>query len=132
MYMDAYEKGVIDKFEVLKKTEIFDMQGVLERTDTVTQLQQQLEQAQEAIKDLQGDLQTREREVYHAKQRAELEKFKAQLDSTSTKAKAAGTVFEKRLNDATGQIGKEVREASKPEVKTPSPPKKKSRGARKT
>jgi len=132
MYMDSYEKGIIDKVEVLKKTEVFDMQGVLERTDLVTQLQQQLEQAQETIKDLQGDLQTREREVYHAKQRAELEKFKAQLDSTSTKAKAAGTVFEKRLNDATGQIGKEVREASKPEVKTPSPPKKKSRGARKT
>ena len=130
MYMDAYEKGIIDKFEVLKKTEVFDMQGVLERTDEVTQLQQQLQQAQEAIKDLQGDLQTREREVYHAKQRAELEKFKAQLDSTSNKAKAAGTVFEKRLNDATGQISKEVREASKTETKSPSPPK--SQGARKS
>ena len=63
---------------------------------------------------MQGDLQTREREAYHAKQRAELEKFKAGLDGTSTKASAAGTVFEKRLDDALGQIKKEVRDASKP------------------
>ena len=35
MYMDAYEKGIIDKQEVLKKTEVFDMEGVLTRTDIV-------------------------------------------------------------------------------------------------
>ena len=124
MYMDAYEKGIIDKLEVLKKTEVFDMEGVLERTDTIQQLQGQLKQAQESIKKLQGDLQTREREAFHAKQRAEIEKFKAGLDSTSTKAKAAGTVFEKRLDDAMGQIKKEVREASQKSVKNGSPPKK--------
>ena len=67
------------------------------------------------VKDLEGDIQTREREVYHAKQKAELEKFKADLDAQSNKAKAAGTLFEKRLQDATGQISKEVREASKDE-----------------
>jgi len=124
MYMDAYEKGIIDKMEVLKKTEVFDMEGVLERTDLIQKLQTQLKQAQESIKKLQGDLQTREREAYHAKQKAELEKFKAGLDSTSNKAKAAGTVFEKRLDDAMGQIKKEVREASKDEAKKSTPSKK--------
>ena len=124
MYMDAYEKGIIDKLEVLKKTEVFDMEGVLERTDMIQQLQSQLQSAQESIKKLQGDLQTREREASHAKQRAEIEKFKANLDTTSTKAKAAGTVFEKRLDDAMGQIKREVREASLKEVKNGSPSKK--------
>tara|TARA_R100001530_G_scaffold103843_1_gene72274 strand:+ start:534 stop:2708 length:2175 start_codon:yes stop_codon:yes gene_type:complete len=127
MYMDAYEKGIIDKLEVLKKTEVFDMEGVLERTDVIQQLQGQLQTAQESIKKLQGDLQTREREAFHAKQRAEIEKFKADLDSTSTKAKAAGTVFEKRLDDAMGQIKREVREASLKEskkIKNGSPSKK--------
>lgn len=124
MYMDAYEKGIIDKLEVLKKTEVFDMEGVLERTDTIQKLEGALKQAQESIKKLQGDLQTREREAYHAKQKAELEKFKAGLDSTSNKAKAAGTVFEKRLDDAMGQIKKEVREASKDETKKGTPSKK--------
>jgi len=113
LYMDAYKNGIIDKQEVLKKTEVFDIEGVLQRTDAIAQLQQQLQSATQTIKKLQGDLQTREREVYHAKQKAEIEKFKGDLDSTSTKAKAAGTIFEKRLDDALGQVQKEVREASK-------------------
>ena len=115
LYMDAYKNQIIDRQEVLKKTEVFDVEGVMQRTDYIGQLEQQLEQLQEQIKDLEGDIQTREREVYHAKQKAELEKFKADLDSQSNKAKAAGTLFEKRLQDATGQISKEVREASKDE-----------------
>ena len=109
MYMDAYEKGIIDKKEVLKKTEVFDMEGILERTDLVGQLQGQVKQQQETIKKLQGDMQTREREVYHAKQRAELEKFKSGLDKTSTQSKSAGRLFEKRLDDALGQVKSEVR-----------------------
>jgi len=109
MYMDAYEKGIIDKKEVLKKTEVFDMEGILERTDIVGQLQGQVKQQEEQIKKLKGDMQTREREVYHAKQRAEIEKFKADLDKTSTQSKSAGRLFEKRLDDALGQVKSEVR-----------------------
>lgn len=109
LYMDAYRNGIIDKQEVLKKTEVFDMEGVLERTDVVQQLTQQLEQSKETIKKLQGDMQTREREVYHAKQRAEIEKFKADLDKTKVESKASSKLFEKRLDDALGQAKSEVR-----------------------
>ena len=56
-------------------------------------------------------MQTREREVYHAKQRAELEKFKAGLDKTSGQSKMAGKLFEKRLDDALGQVKSEVRKS---------------------
>ena len=126
MYMDAYEKGIIDKQEVLKKTEVFDMQGVMQRTDLIGQLQQQMEQASETIKQLQGDLQTREREIYHAKMKAEIEKSKADLKSTSNKAKMSGTLFEKRLDDALGQVKKEVAEViSKKQDSPSSRPKKK-------
>ena len=118
LYMDAYKNGIIDRNEVLKKTEVFDMEGVMQRTDMIDKLTGQLKQATTEIKKLKGDLQTREREVYHAKQKAELEKFKSDLDSTSTKAKAAGTVFEKRLGDAIGSVQKEVREASKDKTKS--------------
>jgi len=127
MYMDAYEKGVIDKQEVLKKTEVFDVEGVMQRTDVIGQLQQELQSSQEQIKKLQGDLQTREREAYHAKQKAELEKWKADLDSTSTKAKAAGTVYEKRLDDALGEIKKIVRETGKKDSTSSSPKKSSSK-----
>lgn len=116
MYMDAYKNGIIDNVEVLKKTEVFDMEGVMERKDQVTQLSQALKNAQEEIKKLRGDMQTREREVYHAKQRAEIEKFKSELDRTSTQTKMSSRLFEKRLDDAMGQVKQGIRESNqKPE-----------------
>tara|TARA_R110000824_G_scaffold242507_2_gene431199 strand:+ start:816 stop:3002 length:2187 start_codon:yes stop_codon:yes gene_type:complete len=126
MYMDAYEKGIIDKQEVLKKTEVFDMEGILQRTDLIQQLQQQLEQATETIKSMQGDLQTREREVYHAKMKAEIEKTKSDLKATSNRAKMSGTLFEKRLDDAMGTVKKSVAEAAK-DSPSSSPQKKQSK-----
>ena len=112
-YMDAYSKGIVDRTEVLKKTEVFDMEGVLQRTDTIQQLEQQLEQAQEQIKDLQGDMQTMTRENVHLKQKVEVEKFKGELDSTSNKAKLAGSLFEKRLQDNLSMISKDIQDATK-------------------
>tara|TARA_A100001391_G_scaffold64315_1_gene40245 strand:+ start:4437 stop:6602 length:2166 start_codon:yes stop_codon:yes gene_type:complete len=109
LYMDAYKNGIIDKQEVLKKTEVFDMEGVLKRTDVVGQLQQKVQSQEEQIKKLKGDMQTREREVYHAKQRAEIEKFKSELDKTQAQSKASAKMFEKRLDDALGQAKGEVR-----------------------
>ena len=128
MYMDAYEKGIIDKQEVLKKTEVFDMEGVMQRTDLIDQLKGQLEQATETIKSMQGDLQTREREIYHAKMKAEVEKTKSSLKGTENRAKMSGTLFEKRLDDALGQVKKEVADAaSKPGSPSSSPKKKQSK-----
>ena len=85
------------------------MEGVLQRTDVVGQLQQKVQSQEEQIKKLKGDMQTREREVYHAKQRAEIEKFKSELDKTQTQSKASAKMFEKRLDDALGQAKGEVR-----------------------
>ena len=87
IYMEAFQLGLVDRVEALKKTDIFDKEGVLKRIDENTQLRQQLEQAQEQIKDLSGDLQTASRETKHAKERAELEKTKGKLKSMETDAK---------------------------------------------
>jgi hypothetical protein len=124
-YMDAYQKGIVDRTEVLKKTEVFDMEGVLQRTDTITQLEQQLEEAQEAIKDLEGDMQTMTRENVHLKQKVEVEKFKGELDATSNKAKMAGTLFERRLDDNLSMLSKELQDAAK--EKQPGSPSKASK-----
>tara|TARA_R100000234_G_scaffold57741_1_gene34904 strand:- start:206 stop:2413 length:2208 start_codon:yes stop_codon:yes gene_type:complete len=118
-YMDAYQKGLIDKREVLKKTEVFDMEGVLQRTDVITQLQQQLQAAQESIKKLQGDLQTRDREAVNLRKRVEVEKFKADLDKLENKAAASGTLYEKRLDDNLATIKRQISDASK-ETSSPS------------
>tara|TARA_R110002012_G_scaffold133135_5_gene286317 strand:+ start:748 stop:2952 length:2205 start_codon:yes stop_codon:yes gene_type:complete len=112
-YMDAYQKGIIDRQEVLKKTEVFDMEGVMERTDIIAKLQSQLEQAGQQIKELKGDMQTRDREAINLRKKVEVEKFKGGLDGVSNKAKAAGTVYEKRLDDNLATIKSQIREASK-------------------
>ena len=119
-YMEAYKAGLIDKQEVLKKTEIFDMEGVLQRTDVIAQLQQQLKAATEQLKKLSGDMQTLTRENVHLKQKVEVEKFKTSLDSVENKAKAAGTLFDHRLKDQMGLVEKEVRDAAKQASKPPS------------
>ena len=74
--MEAFQAGLIDKTEALKKSEIFDKEGVLTRTDEVGKLQAMLQQAQEQIKQLSGDLQTAHREAIAARKRTEVEKFK--------------------------------------------------------
>ena len=118
-YMDAYSKGLIDRQEVLKKTEIFDMEGVMQRTDEVGKLQQALQSAQEQIEKLQGDMQTRDREAINLRKRIEVEKFKADLDQVSNKAKAAGTVYEKRLDDSLSTVKQQIKDVVK---ETSSPP----------
>ena len=111
-YMDAYSKGLIDRQEVLKKTEVFDMEGVLQRIDEITKLQQMVKGQQEEIKKLKGDLQTRDREAVNLRKKAEVEKFKTDLNSVSNKAKAAGTVYEKRLDDSLSTVKTQIKDAA--------------------
>ena len=81
------------------------------------------EQANEMIKKLQGDMQSRDRENVNLKQRVEVEKFKADLDKVSNRAQAAGTIYEKRLDDATSEMASEVRRTRKEAGKTKDTPK---------
>ena len=118
-YMDAYQKGIIDRQEVLKKTEVFDMEGVMERTDIIAKLQQALEQAQEENKRLRGDMQTRDREAVNLRKRVEVEKFKTDLGDISSKAKSAGTLYEKRLDDSLATIKTQIRDSAK-QLSSPS------------
>ena len=100
VYMQAYQSGLIDKVEALKKTDIFDKEGVLSRTDQIMQLQQALGQAQEQIKKVSGDLQTAHRESIQARKRTEVEKFKAELKGQSLESKTANKLSVDRLKDA--------------------------------
>jgi regulator of replication initiation timing len=117
-YMDAYQKGIVDRIEVLKKTEVFDMEGVLQRTDQIAKLQQQLQQSVQEIKKLRGDLQTRDREAVNLRKRIEVEKFKTQLDGVSNKAKSAGTLYEKRLDDNLAVIKRDIADSIQKETST--------------
>jgi hypothetical protein len=100
IYMEAYQAGLIDRTEALMKTDIFDKEGVLQRMDIVQQLQSQLQQAQEQIKNLSGDLQTAHRESIASRKRTEVEKFKGKLKEAELDTKSASKEQVSKLTNA--------------------------------
>ena len=89
VYLEAYQLGIVDKLEVLKKNpEIFDKEGVMQRTGEIQQLQAINAQLQQQLKELQGDLQTARRESVADRKRVEVQKFKSKLGNVAADAKA--------------------------------------------
>jgi hypothetical protein len=130
-YKDAFQLGLIDRQEVLKKTEVFDAEGVQQRMDTIAKLQGALQGAQEEVKKLKGDLQTRDREAINLRKKAEIEKFKADLDKLGNKSSAASTLYEKRLDDVLASVKRQISDGMKEDKKPASPSSKKKKKAKK-
>ena len=103
-YMQMYQMGLIDQTEVLKKTELVDIEGVMERAGQMQQMMAQLQGLQEELKKVKGDLQTATREEVHAKKRLEVEKFSGDLDKISNRADMAASLYKARLNDAKSNL----------------------------
>ena len=105
-YKDAYQIGMIDQPEALKKTEIFDREGVLNRMDKMKALSGQVEQLTEELKQVTGDLQTAQRESTHDRKRVEVEKFKTDLNTLMAKLEAGGELDAKKLElEVKGLLG---------------------------
>ena len=100
IYMEAYQAGLIDRNEAVKKTEIFDKEGILQRTDEMTKLQQYVQQLEDQLKNVTGDLQTAHRESISARKRTEVEKFKGKLKETELEQKSGTKLSLGRLRDA--------------------------------
>ena len=117
VYMEAYQAGLIDKVEALKKTEIFDKEGVLQRTDLIAQLQQQLQGAQEQIKKLSGDLQTAHRESVQARKKVEVVKFQGKLKEQEYDSKTQNKASIDKLSSAVKLESEKLRLATDAEKK---------------
>ena len=87
LYLEAFRMNLVDDVEVLKKTEIFDKEGVLQRKGRMAQMQSYIAQLENQVKKLSGDLQTTDREMVSARKRAETEKFKTKLDEVVNQKK---------------------------------------------
>lgn len=107
-YKELYSLGVIDQVELLKQTDVADMEGVLERAGQMQQMQSQMQNAQEEIKKLKGDLQTAQRESLHDRKRVELKDFEVKLAKLEADMKAASQLYKHRTNDHLKQIKDEV------------------------
>jgi uncharacterized membrane protein YgcG len=88
LYLEAYQMGVIDQIEALKKLEIFDLQGVIQRSSLFAKMQEYIAQLEQQVKDLGGDLQTATRARLNAEIKAVKEKVIRQLNEIVVNAKA--------------------------------------------
>ena len=104
-YRDMYRDQIIDRVEVLKKTDVFDIEGVLQRIDTIEQLQAALEQSQEEIKQLKGDMQTRDRELFHTKLNAAVNQEAFKAKEQTLEQKKANELYTARLGDTLKNAG---------------------------
>ena len=109
-YQEMYQAGLIDQVEVLKKSELVDVEGVLQRSGQMKQMQQQMQAMEQELKQVKGDLQTATREELHAKKRLEVEKFSSGLDKVKNRAEAATTMYQTRLADVEQNLINSARE----------------------
>lgn len=117
-YMELYEKGILrDDETILRETDIRDIDEVLARSSAIAQLSAENESLKQKVKEQEGDIQTRERELFHSKQETEIEKFKNKLgqkgadhtaDLKITKARTEDLLTKLKSDMATSsQVGKE-------------------------
>ena len=107
-YMQLFSSGLIDQVEVLKQTDVADMEGVLERAGQMQQLQGQVQAQQDEIKKLKGDLQTAQRESLHDRKRVEVKEFEKKLAKAEAKVEMAQKLYTTRLADELKMAKEEV------------------------
>ena len=115
-YMELYKSGLIDQTEVLKQTDVADMEGVLERAGQMQKLQGQVQQQTEQIKKLKGDLQTAQRESIHDRKRVEVKEFEKKLAKAEAKAEMATQLYKERASDELKKLREEVKKATNTKV----------------
>tara|TARA_R110000824_G_scaffold107621_5_gene253996 strand:+ start:396 stop:2414 length:2019 start_codon:yes stop_codon:yes gene_type:complete len=100
VYLESYKLGIVDKVEVLKKNpEIFDKEGILQRTDEKQQMMSQIQGLQQQVQTLQGDLQTAQRESVADRKRVAVEKTKSRLSEIAADAKADRRVESNKMQN---------------------------------
>tara|TARA_R110000824_G_scaffold43167_3_gene126645 strand:+ start:2059 stop:4077 length:2019 start_codon:yes stop_codon:yes gene_type:complete len=120
VYMEAFRMGIVDKTEVLKKNpEIFDKESIMRRTEEKALLQRQIQAMEEQIKNLEGDLQTAQRESVSDRKRVEVEKFKSRLQDVASDAKADRRV---QLNNLQTKVKLEAEKLANVRKDAGSPP----------
>jgi len=112
-YMQLLQAGVIDAEEVLKQTDVADMEGVLARRNQVQQLQGQVQGLEGQVKKLSGDLQTAERASINDRKRVEVMQFEMKLAKAEAKAEMAASLYQSRATDQLNKLKESTRKAEK-------------------
>jgi hypothetical protein len=103
-----YDKQLYTRRQViLGLEEDIDKEALLKEISEIEQLKAGLEQAVDKIKDLEGNLQTRERELFHANMRAEVSEGSKKVDKIISDLIATAKTEKARQKDKTALINSE-------------------------
>ncbi|MCP4588735.1 hypothetical protein, partial [Pseudoalteromonas sp.] len=95
-----WDKGILrDNIPILRKSNLDNLDEIIERNDIIPQLQQQIQAMEAEIKKLQGDMQTKDRELETADRQISKSKFDADLSSAKSKVEAQVQLTQQRLGD---------------------------------
>jgi hypothetical protein len=101
--------GIFDKTQVIMNMKgDIDKSSLMQRMGEIENLRAQLAQAQEELKRMQGDLQTREREIFHANMRAEISEATKPVSEAVSKIKSSAKLEESRQRDKTRMVAEEL------------------------
>ena len=99
LYLEMYQMGIIDRTEVLKKTDIIDKEAVLQRIGEVEQANASVQQMQEALESEQGLNQTLRRALQQSEVHMGSQKHIVNIERESIKTVAAEDLKRKRMDD---------------------------------
>ena len=101
--------GIYDKTQVIMNMKCdIDKASLMQRMGEIANLQAQLQQAQEELKRMQGDLQTREREVFHANMRAEISEATKPVSEAVSNIKSSAKLEQARQRDKTRMVSEDL------------------------
>ena len=95
--MQLYQAGLIDQIELLKQTDVADMEGARKiwTNETITTA---VANADEEIKKLKGDLQTAQGN-HHDRKRVEVKEFEKKLAKAEAKIEMAQKLYQSETSD---------------------------------
>jgi len=101
VYTNAFQLGLIDDVEVLKKTDIFDRDGVLQRKGMMAQMRAQMQSMEGTIKQLQRD----NEQLHDESRQKAIEVERAQADrNLAAKQLQLQAEYDKRMLDLENAI----------------------------
>tara|TARA_B100000315_G_scaffold44367_1_gene39297 strand:+ start:3056 stop:5068 length:2013 start_codon:yes stop_codon:yes gene_type:complete len=101
--------GIYDREEVIMNMKgDVDKQSLIQRHGEISQLSQQVQGLTEELKKLSGDLQTRERELFHSNMRAEVSEATKPVAQAVSSVKASAKLEQARQRDKTRQAAEDV------------------------
>ena len=105
--------GIYDKTQVIMNMRTDDDKAsLIQRHGEISQYQQTIQSLQEQVKKLSGDLQTRERELFHTKMRAEVSEATKNVSQAVSNIKATSKIEEERQRNKTQQVASDLANAA--------------------